>query len=92
MSDRYGRSSNLVLTKSLCREAAIQGAVVREQSGKHSLLYATDEGIGMIEKINQAWDELYRRYADILGEEEGDELAKKIYAIGDQLSKISKNQ
>jgi len=69
-----------------------KGLMYSEQSGKHSLLYVTDEGIGMIEKINQAWDDLYRRYADILGEEEGDELAKKIDAIGDQLSKIGKNQ
>jgi DNA-binding MarR family transcriptional regulator len=69
-----------------------KGLLYSEQSGKHSLLYVTEEGVAMLVKINEAWDDLYRKYADIVGEDEGDELAKQIDDIGDQLSKMNRNR
>lgn len=63
--------------------------VYTEQSGRSTLSYLTDEGKILVNKIDEAWDQLHNLYAETLGKEESDELALHISKIGDQL-KINK--
>lgn len=59
--------------------------IYTEHSGRNTLAYLTDEGIDLIDKVQEAWDNLHQLYADILGEKESDELSIQICQIGDQL-------
>lgn len=56
-----------------------------EQSGRKTLMYLTPKGIELIDTVNQAWEDLHKGYADILGKIETDELALRISRMGDTL-------
>lgn len=62
-----------------------KGLVERRLKGKYSYTYLTQQGIDIQIKINKAWENLYHRYSEILGYEEGAELTKQINDIANKL-------
>ncbi|WP_272698808.1 MarR family winged helix-turn-helix transcriptional regulator [Desulfovibrio sp. Fe33] len=55
-----------------------KGLVVRELEGKLSRVSPTDAGLQLKGPIAKAWKSLYRRYSEILGEEEGKHLTAMV--------------
>lgn len=64
-----------------------KGLVFREVKGKVSYLYPTSKGEEMQEDIAQCWENLHRRYSEILGCEKGAELTQNINEAADELEK-----
>lgn len=63
-----------------------KGYLERKTKGKAVRIFATERGIGLETPIAEAWKRLYYRYADILGQEEGDLLATMIDDAARKLS------
>lgn len=59
--------------------------VTRKVKGKGSYVYPTEKGLGLQEEMAKCWENLHRRYSDILGEEEGAELTALIYSAASEL-------
>lgn len=53
---------------------AARGYVLREARGKLALVSPTDAGRNLAAPIARAWETLYHRYSDILGEQQGRDL------------------
>ncbi len=58
-----------------------KGYLVRKSDGKISRIYPTKNGEELQQAIRESWDSLHSRYANIIGWEEGDGLAKKINQV-----------
>jgi DNA-binding MarR family transcriptional regulator len=56
----------------------VKGLVKRKIEGKSSYLYPTQKGIDLKAEIAECWANLYKRYSEILGHDEGVELTKYI--------------
>lgn len=69
----------------LVEKLVIKGLIHNRVEGRLSLIFATDKGRALNDTINECWNNLRRRYAEILGEEEGDELSLQLFAASDQL-------
>lgn len=52
--------------------------VHREARGKLATVHPTEKGVALAQPIADSWKALYHKYSDILGETEGQELAKRI--------------
>lgn len=63
----------------------LKDLVTRTMEGKNSLIHLTEEGIAIQGKIEQAQNNLYKRYSDILGKEKGDNLTKLIFEASTML-------
>lgn len=63
-----------------------KGYLTRQAEGKTSKVYATTEGENLRKPIAEAWEALHRRYAGVLGLEEGDRLAALIDEASDKLT------
>ncbi len=63
-----------------------RGYLLRRTEGKASRVYATPEGEGLRQPIEDAWNRLHQRYAKVLGLAEGDRLAMMIDEASDKLS------
>ncbi|NMH67500.1 MarR family transcriptional regulator [Bacillus sp. RO3] len=48
----------------------MKGLVTRKNEGKLSIVALTDKGYGMQDEISRCWKNLFKRYADIMGEEQ----------------------
>ena len=64
-----------------------KGLVTRKSEGKNSFIYSTEKGMELQKEIEKAWKDLYDRYSEILGYEEGEELAK---TTNDAVSRLEK--
>ncbi|MBA4541731.1 MULTISPECIES: MarR family winged helix-turn-helix transcriptional regulator [Thermoactinomyces] len=56
----------------------LKGLVERKTGGKLSKLYPTEAGVQFQSKIQECWDELHKRYSEVLGKETGDLLSSQI--------------
>ncbi len=65
-----------------------KGFLTRKTEGKTVKIFATDRGSELKTPIAQAWERLYHRYADVLGQEEGDALA---HLIDESAQKLTLN-
>lgn len=59
--------------------------IYNKVEGRLSLIYTTKKGKELEKTIYECWMNLRRRYADILGEKEGDELTLRIDQVSDRL-------
>ncbi|RRB02197.1 MarR family winged helix-turn-helix transcriptional regulator [Larkinella rosea] len=86
-------SGELHLTPStitrLIEKLELKKLVERKIEGKHTLVYATEKGIVMLPDIKKAWDNLMRRYADILGDESSRKMTDLLYGAVKALGKDS---
>ncbi|MBS1635654.1 MAG: winged helix-turn-helix transcriptional regulator [Bacteroidetes bacterium] len=55
-----------------------KGYITREVSGKFSLLYPTKKSLAIEKTITKAWQSLYTRYVEVLGEKESKVLTDKV--------------
>lgn len=62
-----------------------KGLATRKVKGKVSYLYPTEAGENLKEKIQECWQNLYKRYSKILGEKEASELTELIYKSANEL-------
>jgi DNA-binding MarR family transcriptional regulator len=62
-----------------------RGFLTRQTAGKFMHVYPTTRGARLEEHLQSAWKKLYRRYAEILGEERSMELTSAIVDAGDRL-------
>lgn len=62
-----------------------KGLVERKSVGKTTEVYPTEKSLKLNNKIKSAWSNLYDRYSEILGEEEGKRLTAEIYKASQQL-------
>ncbi len=53
--------------------------LIREQKGKFISVIPTKESKKLDKKIHEAWNNLYMRYAEIIGNESADKLTSQIY-------------
>ncbi len=63
----------------------VKGLVERRTEGKSSYLYPTQKGINLKVEIAHCWENLYKRYSEILGQEKGIELTESIDAAASKL-------
>ena len=63
-----------------------KGYLTRKTDGKASKVFATKAGAKLRQPIEEAWKSLHRRYAAVLGLQEGDRLTVMIGAASGKLS------
>lgn len=63
-----------------------KGFLTRKSDGKISRVYATEAGESLRQSITEAWKSLHRRYAKVLGLQEGDRLTEMIDQASEKLS------
>ena len=84
-------SGELHLTPStitrLIEKLELKKLVERKMEGKHTLVYATEKGIKLLPEVKQAWDNVFRRYADILGDENSRKMTDLLYGAVKALGK-----
>ena len=56
----------------------MKGLVTRKSEGKLAIVALTDKGFHLQDEISQCWKKLFRRYAEILGEETARKLTSDI--------------
>jgi len=64
-----------------------KGLVQRKSEGKNSFIYSTEKGIEHQKEIEKAWLNLYNRYSEILGYEEGEKITE---IVNDAFNKLEK--
>ena len=63
-----------------------KGFLERRYVGRTAEVYPTEKGQALHPKIKQAWSDLYARYSELLGKENGDMLTAKIYEATQKLA------
>ncbi|PIC06299.1 MarR family transcriptional regulator [Anoxybacillus flavithermus] len=61
--------------------------VYRKNEGKMTFVYLTEKGIGIQDDIKRCWRNLYKRYAQILGDEDAQRITQQIDEVCDRLEK-----
>lgn len=61
--------------------------LTRKQEGKNTLVYPTQKSKDLDVLIHNAWNNLYKRYTNILGEKTAAELTNNIYVAFSQMEK-----
>lgn len=61
--------------------------VRRSAKGKVSYIHSTEKGKELQAVIDQAWDNMYEKYSEIIGKKEGDRLTIYLDEIGNKLEK-----
>lgn len=56
-----------------------RGLLTRKSVGRTTEVYPTQASLDLNEKIKESWADLYKRYAEILGKSEADELSRLIH-------------
>ena len=69
----------------LIEKMEFRGFLERKHIGRITEVYPTQTSIEMNIKIKKAWNNLYNRYADILGKEEADHLTHIIHESTNKL-------
>lgn len=64
-----------------------KGLVIRKSKGKNSFIYSTERGMEHQKEIEKAWKDLYERYSEILGYEEGEKLTEITNAAVNKLQR-----
>lgn len=64
-----------------------KGLVIRKSKGKNSFIYSTEKGMEHQKEIEKAWKDLYERYSEILGYEEGEKLTEITNAAVNKLQR-----
>ena len=84
-------SNKMQLTPStvtrLVDKLEVKGFLKRNTNGRTTMIEPTDKSLELNGKIKESWKNLYNRYSELIGEEEGKELTQK---INDALQKIIK--
>ena len=62
-----------------------KGFLTKTAQGKNTFIEITDQGKDLLEPIAAAWKNLYCRYSDILGEENGQNLTRTVDEAGKKL-------
>lgn len=62
-----------------------KGYLTKKAKGKNTFIQITDQGKELLEPIAAAWKNLYHRYSEILGEENGKELTRKVDSASKKL-------
>lgn len=55
-----------------------RGLIIRRKDGRNTFLESTEKGLALHDELSAGWKRIWRRYADILGVDEGNELAAAI--------------
>ena len=63
------------------------GFLERQIHGRSTEINPTAKGLELNDKIKKAWRNLYKRYSNLIGENEGKELTQKINNALDNISK-----
>jgi DNA-binding MarR family transcriptional regulator len=63
----------------LIEKMEYKGLLERRSTGKFTQVYTTQEGEEIIPGIKACWRNLYKRYSDVLGEEDAGQLTSMIY-------------
>ena len=63
-----------------------KGVLTRQNEGKASKIYPTEQGEHLRGPIAEAWNNLHMRYAEVLGLKEGDALTVMVDAASEKLS------
>lgn len=64
-----------------------RGLIRKEGQGRNTFIHATDKGLGLAPQIKEVWQNLYKRYSDILGQEHGDQLTRLTLEASRKLQK-----
>jgi MarR family transcriptional regulator, organic hydroperoxide resistance regulator len=82
-------SREMLLTPStitrLIEKLEHKGLVTRNNLGKITEVCPTEKGIALEKEVKQSWIQLYKKYSDILGEEQGKKLTAEIYSATKRL-------
>lgn len=84
-------SEQMMLTPStitrLIEKMEYRGFVERKVIGKNTEVNVTPKAKKLMPKIHDAWANLYKRYSEILGEQESNELTALIYQASKKIEK-----
>ena len=58
----------------------------RKSAGRETAVYPTESSLKLDKKIKECWRNLYKRYSELLGESEGQELTAAIYKASNKLN------
>lgn len=72
----------------LIEKLIVKGLLTNRTEGRMSLISATEKGKALDATINECWMNLRRRYALILGDEQGLELSLHLADVSDRLEKL----
>lgn len=59
--------------------------ITRESSGKFSMIYPTKKSLALNDSIQEAWQALYKRYEQVLGEKESKALTEQVICANRKL-------
>ena len=62
-----------------------RGLVIRKLDGKFTKVFPTEKAQSLDLKIRKAWNNLFKKYSTVLGENEGRDLTDKIYNASQKL-------
>lgn len=84
-------SEHMQLTPStvtrLVEKLEFRGFLERNNSGRRTEIHPTSKSLKLNDKLKESWRNLYNRYSNLIGENEGKELTQK---INDALDNIMK--
>lgn len=69
----------------LIEKMEYRGYLERQSVGRTTEVYSTESGQEMQPKLKQAWQNLYKRYSELLGEENANRLTADIYVASQKL-------
>ena len=82
-------SSQMQLTPStvtrLIEKMEYKGLLIRKSVGRDTTVFPTTNGVALAPSIKCAWQALFKRYSDLLGEKAGIELAISIHLATQKL-------
>lgn len=69
----------------LIEKMEYRGYLQRESVGRSTEVYSTEAGQALQPKLKEAWQQLHKRYSDILGKEASQKLTADIYSASQML-------
>ncbi len=65
----------------------IKGYLERKNCGRSTEIYPTEQSLALNNQIRSSWEELHKRYSNLIGENEGKALTEKINQAIDHILK-----